>query len=374
MPARAALPDWASRLPNLASSDLCDMSSGYLDSELQPTELLIKASQRAARRKEAWARPPLEGVAELRQLFATEARVDLSPNHVLIMPGAQSAITSCLRSLTTRGDTVLMESPTYDGAINAVRSAELLPFGVPADADGIRTDLLADAFEQTAARVLYMQPRWLNPSGSRLSEQRRAEVLEIAEHFNAFLIEDDCARDLDFSAEPFAPLLADDVNGHVIYVRSLTKHNSPGLRIGCVIAQGAAFSRIRATRSADGAFAPALLQYIACELLTTSAWQRHLTKVRAELRTRRDTLRLGIETVRPDWTLQALPNCGVHLWFETNDTDTFELARINGVLVADGARYFPTDATASYIRVSYGGLPAERLQEGIARLAGRPVE
>lgn len=350
-----------------------DLSSGYLDETLQPTALLAQAASRAARRPSSWSRPSLEGIDELRQYFAQEVGAGVDPRNVLITPGAQPALVTCFRSFARPGDSVLVESPTYHGTLLAAQSAGLIPCGIPADRDGIRTDLLSDALTRTGARLIYAQPRWLNPSGSRLSDERRQHLHELLETHGAFLVEDDCAKDLDFGNTRFTPLVADDPRGHIIYVRSITKHNGPGLRIAAVIARGPAIARLRSARAAEGFFVSSLLQHVAGEVLTSPTWERHLHRVRKELARRRDVLIAELVQQRPDWSLHVVPSCGVHLWYRlpegsNEDSVVSETAKL-GVRIASGKPYFPAEPPAPYVRVSYGSTPVDELVAATENLA-----
>lgn len=305
-------------------------------------------------------------------MFAQELGHPISSEDVLITPGAQPALITCFRSLTKPGDTLLVESPTYPGALTAARSAEVVALGIPADEHGMRTDHLEQALLQTRSKVIYAQPRWLNPSGSRLSVERRNEIYELLNEHSAFLIEDDCSRDLELGVTPHAPMVNNDNDGHIIYVRSLTRHSGPGLRIATIVARGVAMTRLRTTRRSEGFFVAALLQLIACEVLTSPSWERHLRKVRNELTGRRNVLANEIARVMPTWTLGVIPTTGVHLWYRLPDgkseADTVVNLAAMGVSVEPGAPHFPAEPTGAYIRLSYGGSTQDQLREAVARM------
>jgi len=142
----------------------------------------------------------------------------------------------------------------------------------------------------SGARLIYAQHRWINPTGARMRDGRPSRVLELIRSSGAFLIEDDAARDLDLSPAPFVPLVFDDADGHVIYLRSLTKGVAPALRVVALIARGPALTRLRGAQSVQGAFVSTLLQQIACDALTAPGWPRHLRHVRGELTQPRDAL------------------------------------------------------------------------------------
>jgi len=358
----------------MPTSQTRTLNAGYLPEELQPGALLTAAAARAMRRPGVWSRMPIEGLQGLRTWFAASAGGSYQPHEVTICPGTQAAIAAAFRALAAPGDPILIESPTYLGAIAAARAAGLRLVPVPTDADGVRPDLLAEAFRRTGARLFYCQPGHANPTGSMLSEVRRTQVLAVVADAGAFLIEDDWARDfyLDTS-EPQRPLAADDRHGHVIYVRSLTKCAAPGLRIGAICARGAALERLRAARMIDDFFVPGLLQETALQLVTAPTWPRHLRRLRLALRERRDHLAAALRRhLGPDCLLQA-PSGGLHLWVRLpdgiSDLDIEQQAAAEGILVSAGRHWHPAEAQAAYLRLSFANAQPDWVEACIARLA-----
>ena len=221
---------------------------------------------------------PSEGSHGLRAHFARA--VGASVGDVLICSGGQAALAACLRGLAAPGAPVVFESPTYLGALTAARAQGLVPVPAPADADGVRPDLLADALAASGARLVYLQPLFANPHGATLARERRAAVLEAVRAAGAFVIEDDAFRDLAFGGDVPPPLFADDPDGHVVHVRSLTKPSAPGLRIAALIARGPAAARLRAARIVEDLFVSGPLQEAALELVGTPGWRAHLRRLR----------------------------------------------------------------------------------------------
>ncbi|HWM40777.1 MAG TPA: aminotransferase class I/II-fold pyridoxal phosphate-dependent enzyme, partial [Streptomyces sp.] len=135
-----------------------ELSGGYLPAKLRPERALSAALARAGRRPGAWERPPVEGVEELRGWFAREIgghSGSVTAADVLITSGGQSAITTALRALAPPGAAVLVESPTYPGLLAAARASGLRPVPVPVDTDGVRPELLVNAFRASGARVFF---------------------------------------------------------------------------------------------------------------------------------------------------------------------------------------------------------------------------
>ena len=231
---------------------------------------------------------PLAGLTGLRAYFAAE--VGAAAGDVLITPGGQAALAACFRGLAAPGAPIIVESPTYLGALAAARAQGLVPVPVPADRDGIRPDLLADALAATGARVVYLQPVYANPHGATLAFERRAAVLDAVRAAGAFIVEDDAFRDLALGAGRRRPCSWSDPDGHVVHIRSLTKASAPGLRIAAVTARGPAAARLRAARIVEDLFVTGPLQEAALEVVGAPAWRAHLRRLRKVLRERRDAL------------------------------------------------------------------------------------
>ncbi|HYG67683.1 MAG TPA: PLP-dependent aminotransferase family protein, partial [Anaeromyxobacteraceae bacterium] len=290
------------------------LGSGYLDHDAQPTGALAAAASRAARRPGAWDRAPAEGIDALRAWFARQLG-NARATDVLVVPGGQNALSTVFRSVATPGAPVLVESPAHLGTLAALRAAGLRPIPVPTDEAGIRPELLEDAFHASGARVLALQPTYANPTGATLPSERRRAVLELARRFGAFLVEDDASRDLAIDGPPPPPLAADD-DGHVISIRSLTKPAAPGLRVAGVCARGPVSRRLAALRVVDDLFVAGALQEAALELVTSPAWTRHLKRLRATLRARRDAAVGAVRAHLPGARLSLVPAGGLFLWLE----------------------------------------------------------
>ena len=197
-------------------------------------------------------------------------------------------------------------------------------------------------------------------------------MLDAARAAGAFVVEDDWAR--DFHAGPSAPpLAAGDRDGHVVYVRSLTKSAAPGLRIGAICARGAALERLRAARLVDDFFVPGVLQETALQLVTAPAWPRHLRALRSALQQRRDAMVAALHRhLGPD-CLPAPPAGGLHLWVRlpdrVSDAKVVAACLAEGILVSAGRDWFPAEAPAPYLRLSFAAARPDAVDAPIARLA-----
>ncbi|GAA1974249.1 PLP-dependent aminotransferase family protein [Kitasatospora viridis] len=358
-----------------APPEAIDLNAGYLHPSLQPERALAGALARAGRRPGAWSRPPVEGLTELRAWFARDIADGLSAADVLIAAGGQSALSTALRSLAAPGAPVLVESPTYPGVLAVARAAGLRPVPVPVDADGVRTDLLAEAFAASGARLFVSQPLFQNPTGAVLTPERGREVLRIARAAGAFVVEDDFARRLVHADAPDLPppLAADDPDGVVVHIRSLTKPTSPNLRVAALAARGPALARLRSVQAVDSFFVPRPLQEATLELVGAPAWSQHQRALAEALRERRTALAGALARTHPELLPARIPQGGFNLWVRLLATVTPEAlataALRGGVAVTPGTPYFTAEPPAPQLRLSYA--PAEspgHLAEGARRL------
>ncbi len=352
-----------------------EFSGGYLHPSLQPERALAAALARAGRRPGAWGRPPLEGLPELREWFARGIGGAVTAAEVLIAAGGQPALATALRALAPPGAPVLVESPTYPGMLALARAAGLRPVPVPVDAEGVRPQLLADAFKASGARVFVCQPLFQNPSGAVLAPGRRAEVLHIARAAGAFVIEDDFVRRLghaDCGPLP-RPLAADDPDGVVVHVSSLTKATSPSFRVSALAARGPVLERLRAIQVVDSFFVPRPLQEAALELVGSTAWPRHLRALAAELKARRDAMTAALGLHLPALAVPHVPSGGYQLWVRLPDgTDESALTAAGlraGVAVTPGRPYFSAEPPAPHLRLSFAAVAGTgEITEGVRRL------
>lgn len=363
-----------------APNDVIALHSGYPEPGLLPGRLVRAAFTRAARGDAALNRPPATGLAELQAWFATElgtaTPVGCTPptaSDVVILPGSQGGLSASFRALAGADQPLLMESPTYFGALLAAARTGTRVIPVPSGADGPDPTALARAFEESAARAFYAQPHFANPTGALWSTAVADQVLDIVRQHGAFLIEDDWAHDFGITEDP-TPLAARDDSGHVIYLRSLTKSISPAVRIAGIIARGPVRERILGDVQAQSMYVSGILQSVALDVVTQPAWHTHLRNLRHQIAARRDLLLDALAEFAPTTHVEAIPRGGLNLWVRLPDTtDLAGLARdceAAGVIVAPGNEWFPAEPTGPYLRLNYAGPNPGAFPDG-ARVIGQ---
>jgi DNA-binding transcriptional MocR family regulator len=285
---------------------------------------------------------------------------------VLVTAGSQSGLSSIFRAVVGPGRPLLIESPTYWGAILAAEQAGVTLVPVPTGADGPDPVDVERAFAATGARAFYAQPTFANPTGTQWSAETARAVLDLVRVHGAFLVEDDWAHDLAIDAQP-RPLASQDDDGHVIYLRSLTKSVSPALRVAAVIVRGPARDRILADRAAETMYVSGVLQAAALEVVTSPGWTSHLRGMQQQLRGRRDLLIDSVETHAPEVHIEHVPVGGLNLWARLpGGTDADGLVReceIRGLLIAPGAEWFPAEPSGPFVRLNFAAEAPARFAE-----------
>ncbi|MGY4644925.1 aminotransferase-like domain-containing protein [Cellulomonas sp. URHB0016] len=362
----------------VTAPDAIALHSGYPAGELLPERLVRAAIARAARTDAATTRARAAGLPELQAWFAAELAA-VSPTSggptardVIVLSGSQAGLSSIFRTVVRPGEPLLIESPTYWGAVLAAAQTGVRLVPVPAGPQGPDPDEVDRAFEQTGARAFYAQPTYANPTGAQWSTERSRAIHEIVVRHGAFLVEDDWAHDLAIDTEPH-PVAAHDDDGHVIYLRSLTKSVSPALRVAAVIARGPARDRILADRAAETMYVSGLLQAAALDVVTQPAWRTHLRTLAPALRARRDLLLAALREHAPELDIDHVPAGGLNLWAQLPDgTDAARFSddcQARGVAIAPGDEWFPAEAPAPYVRLNYSGPDADRFVDA-ARIIG----
>ncbi len=377
----AALGSPHRRVPHLSGAlrttppDAIALHSGYPDRDLLPQRLVRSAFSRAARSDAPVNVPPAAGLPELRAWFAAElgayAPVGVAPpaaSDAIVLPGSQSGLSTAFRALVGAGQPLLMESPSYWGAILAAAQAGVQVVPVPSDTHGPDPDELARAFEQTGARAFYAQPNFANPTGAQWPPDVVDRVLDLVRTHGSFLIEDDWAHDFGITTEP-VPVAARDDGGHVVYVRSLTKSVSPAVRVAGIVARGPAHERILTDAQTQSLYVSGMLQVTAFEVVSQPAWRTHLRQLRQQLAARRDLLADAVREHVPSAHIEAVPRGGLNLWVRLPDTtDLPSLVRdceAAGVVIAAGDEWFPAEPTGPYLRLNYSGPNPGAFPEGV---------
>jgi 2-aminoadipate transaminase len=361
---------------------MISLAGGFPWTAAFPPELLVELTARVAREgtAEALQYGPTEGLADLRERLAARLRDTGTPTEaadLLITSGGQQALDLLARVLLDPGDRVICEGPTYPGAVPVLMAAQAEVVHVPVDRDGIDIAGLADALERCEregrpAKLIYVIPTFQNPSGAALSLERRAALIELAVLHDVLVVEDDPYSALRFEGEPLPTLRSMDPDGRVIYVGTLSKVLSPGLRIGYVAADHAILAKLNLCKQAADLCSSTLSQRLACVFLDDPRSVVLLDTQRDVYRARRDALAGALSSELPAGTSWTTPAGGLFLWatlpagIDSDDLLVRSLAR--QVAFVPGRAAYLDGQGARSLRLNFSAVDEDTLREGARRL------
>jgi 2-aminoadipate transaminase len=358
---------------------------GHNDSELLPVDALVAAANAVLTREGATLatyglNSGPQGYRPLREFLAAKlkrsAGIACTADEILIVSGSLQALDLVNGILLTRGDTVVVEQDTYQGALTRLTRLGVRAVGIPLDGDGMRMDALAAALGELKARgvrpkYIYTVPTVQNPTGTILSEARRIELLRLAEEYAVPIFEDDCYSDLIWNGERPPALYAMSQNGGVIHVGSFSKSIAPALRVGYIVAPWAVLARMLPLKTDAGSGA---LEQMVLGEFCPAHFDAHQPVLRRGFRKKLETLMDALNEQFGTAAEFEDPKGGIFLWVKLPDVvDTQRLytaALAAGIAINPGPEW-STDAAhgKSRMRLCFANPSPEAIRAGVAALA-----
>lgn len=360
------------------ASDVITFSGGFPDPATFPTDVLSRIAARliADEPGVALQYSATEGIASVRdyirgRLAATEGHAP-GDGELMITSGGIDCMELVAKSYVDAGDVVVVEAPTYLGAIMAFRGYEAEVVGIPVDADGMRTDVLAGRLAAgLRPKVLYTIPDFQNPTGLTMSSERRAELVALARRYGFLILEDVAYRELGFAGAPRQSLwsMAPDV---VLQAGTVSKIFCPGVRMGWAAAPAQIISRLAVAKQNSDQCSGALGQRMLEEYGRGGHLDRQLVASR-ELYARRAALMgSALAAHMPEGTTWTTPQGGFYIWVTAPDgVDTVALsaaARARKVAYVPGRPFYAGDDGHAQIRLAYSRVADDLIDEGIRRI------
>jgi len=354
------------------------LSLGFPALDTIPLRLLKDATDEmvAERGAAAFFYAPAEGVSTFRVALAelmTERGAALGPEEIIVTTGSQQAIDLIARTLVEPRDTVVVEEPTYLGALQVFRMAGARLVSVPVDGEGMRVDLLERLLERYGPKLIYTLPTFQNPSGAVMSLERRMKLLDLAYRFGVPIVEDDVYVDLWFDEPPPPSLRALDRNGFVLHTGSFSKVLCPGLRVGWLTAPRSLVRRLVQVKQLLDLQAPTLSQMIVERLLATGRFARHAESARKKYAARRDAMDAALNRHAHHWAEWRRPRGGFYYWCRLKEPltahDLAGAAAEKSVSILPGATCMAGEPQDERIRLSFSYASPEEIEDGIARLS-----
>ena len=328
-----------------------------------------------------------EGYEPLRELVANkmarygiEARVE----NVMITSGSQQALDLIGKLFINRGDRVLVEAPTYLGALQAFNTYGADYISVPVDDDGLRTDELEKPL-RSGPKFMYVLPNFQNPAGTTLSEGRRHELVLMADRYGIPVIEDDPYGQLRYEGEHIQPLVVIDREnlrrddgysiGNVIYLSTFSKTLAPGLRLGWIVAPPEIISKLVQLKQGTDLHTSTFNQYVAYEVARDGFLDQHVKFIRQLYRERRDVMLEALQETFPPEVTWTRPHGGLFLWVTLpGDLDIQEVLhsaiRENVAFVPGDCFYaHPETESSQHMRLNFSSATPQQIRDGIGRLS-----
>ena len=312
----------------------------------------------------------------LSEKLARDGGMSAGPDDIMIVSGSLQALDLVNQALLARGDTVIVEQESYQGALTRLSRLGVNVVGIPLDKDGMRMDALAAALSDLEARgirpkYIYTIPTVQNPTGSIMPEAHRAELLRLADAYGVPIFEDDCYADLTWDGKRPRAIHAMSGNGNVIHIGSFSKSIAPALRVGFIVAPWQIMAQMLALKTDAGS--GALEQMVLAEYCAPQ-FSTHVPALTRGLRAKLDTL---VEALNAQFGTSAefeAPQGGIFLWVKLPDNvDTLKLyqaALKDGVSINPGPEWSTDKAhSKSRLRLCFASPTHQEIREGIAVLA-----
>jgi 2-aminoadipate transaminase len=295
----------------------------------------------------------------------------IDPDQVLITTGSQQALDLIAKILIDKDSRVLVETPTYLGALQAFTPMEPAFVGVASDDEGVIVDDVK--VKAAGARFLYVLPNYQNPTGRSMSEARRVALVKVAQEAGLPIIEDNPYGDLWFDTPPPAPLTARNPEGG-IYMGSFSKTLAPGLRLGFLVAPKALYPKLLQAKQAADLHTPSFNQRLVAEVLKDGFIDRHVPTIRALYKSQCEAMLAALERELAGTDVKwNKPTGGMFLWLELpahiNTIELLPQAVENNVAFVPGAAFYADKPKPNMLRLSFVTATVDQVNTGVAALA-----
>jgi 2-aminoadipate transaminase len=365
-----------------AQPDVISLAGGLPAPELFPVDQYRRAFEWLLETDgpQALQYGPSEGYRPLREFIAqrlTRFNMACGPDDVLITNGSQQALDLVGKILLDPGDAVLVEKPTYLGALQAFNQYQPTYVVVPMDDDGMRVDevereLQRNGRGQHRIKFIYALPNFQNPTGRSMSLERRKRLVALASQYGVPIVEDDPYGELRYEGEHLPTLKSLDRDGSVIYLGTFSKILAPGFRLGWVVASPEAFEALLHGKQPSDLHTGMAQQMATFHVAQNGFVDEHVERIKDFYRERRDVMLQAIQEHFPSDARYTRPAGGLFVWAELPmHIDTRELlleAIKDKVAFVPGQGFHPDHSGTNTMRLNFSNVPPDMLREGIRRL------
>lgn len=357
-----------------ADPNIIRLGTGELSPDLLPNSRMEQLLQIDNEQSLSLGYTEPKGSLSLRKTVSTYLKtkgINASPESILIVSGGLQALQLISIGLLKRGSTILHETPSYLNSVHVFQSAGMNLMGIPLDEEGIKSNSIGRMKRQHNATLLYTIPSFHNPTGTLMSEKRRHELIEACQRESIPIIEDDVYGDLWFETPSPNPLKANDAQGNVLYIGSMSKTLSPGLRIGWIVGPEPVMDRLADIKMQTDYGSSSLSQYVVDKWLCSGMYEDYLKETKEELIFRRDFTNQMLKKYFSDIATWSTPKGGFYIWLQlltgVSTRKLFDVALREGILLNPGSVYDNNDD--QHLRISYSYASIKQLEKGLIYLA-----
>lgn len=308
--------------------------------------------------------PLRESIVEYLKLY----KISTSTDNIQIISGAQQGIDVIAKALLQHGDAIVVESPTYTGAIASFKTRGVEIIEVPIKENGMDLDKLESCIKKYKPKLIYTMPNFQNPTGYSYSFEKKRRLLEIAEKNNIIIIEDDYLSDLNFYTSDNDTLKSMDTKESVVYIKSFSKIFMPGLRLGFLIVPLRLKNEILAAKHTSDISTSGLIQRAFDLYLRKGIWRKHITYMKEVYKERFDIMLDKLEEL-PDDILYNKPKGGINFWvalpkdFSTNEFYSESIKK--KIVFVPGSIFYPSRSDSNFLRLSIAAVYPEEIKKGM---------
>ena len=371
------LPHQAQRSVSI-TADTINFASATPSPDLFPVEDFKKALLEVLDRDQGYAfgYQDTRGYDPLREALtklALSSGIVTGAENIQIISGAQQGIDLVAKGLIYPGETVLIERPSYSGAMQAFFSRSARLIDIPLEREGIHIGRLEKTVKETRPKLIYVMPNFQNPTGISYTRQKKEEIIALSEKYDFMILEDDYLNELSFIEEPAIPIKSLDRHDRVIYIKSFSKMFMPGLRLGYLIVPEAVSNKITAAKQSTDISTSGLLQRALERYLSQGAWERNLSRLTAEYKLRFNLMASQLNVYMPQNVIFHQPDGGLNFWLvlpkNINAQTLYEEALEQQIIFAPGQMFYLRRPEENCLRLSIAAVKPEQIEMGIQILA-----
>ncbi|MFD1738483.1 PLP-dependent aminotransferase family protein [Bacillus salitolerans] len=354
-------------------TNIIRLGTGEPSPEMYPKDIMGEVLKTLSTKIEIMGYEEEKGLPQLRKQlchYLETLGINATPSSILVVSGALQALQLISLGLLRGGSTLLLENPSYVNSLNVFQSLGIKLANIPMDRNGMDTSFIKSYKRRYNASLVYTNPTFHNPTGNVMTLERRKHLLTVCEEEQLPIIEDDVYRELWIDTPPPPALKSMDNNGSILYIGSISKALSPGLRIGWIVGPEQVINRLADIKMQTDYGSSSLSQWAVTEWLESGKYVKHLESMREALRLRRSTAIRVLQNEFVDIAEWTVPSGGFYIWLRLPPTisikELFYEALAFGILLNPGKLY--DEQSFHYLRLSYSYASLFDLEKGIKKL------